>query len=247
MTNGTSHNHLYILHLFGRFHDESYLYLPQLLLCGAGPLLPAVRLLPGGHPPGGQAPVRLCQPQPPGPLLPRHFPAGRGGAGGALPALRRHIPPAGAGEAAGPGHLCGAPFLLPGGPPQGGHPALHRHGRGLFGAVRGQVHLPRRGFELLGVGRRPALSKRPDAPAVPAGAGAFAGQGHRRGLCPPGPPPGSRLRPGHEVLLRGRRRPARVPHAHVGGLLRSAPVQVHPHLPGVRQTCHGRLPARPEL
>lgn len=59
------------------------------------------------------------------------------------------------GEAAGPGHLCGAPFLLPGGPPQGGHPALHRHGRGLFGAVRGQVHLPRRGFELLGVGRRP--------------------------------------------------------------------------------------------
>lgn len=43
----------------------------------------------------------------PGPLLPRHFPAGRGGAGGALPALQRHLPPAGGRRSCGAGHLVG--------------------------------------------------------------------------------------------------------------------------------------------
>ena len=61
------------------------------------------------------------------------------------------------------------------------------------------------------------VSERPDAGPLPPGAAAsFRRQEDRRGLCAPGPPAGGGLRPGDEVLLRGRRRPARVPHAHVG-------------------------------
>ena len=48
---------------------------------------------------------------------------------------------------------------------------------------------------------------------------------------------------GMKYFFASRRGGIRLPHAHVGRLQRSSPVQIHPHLPGIRHARDGRFPA----